>query len=229
MARAVNQPSRRLARAAAAERADLARARDRLQARRDRVRKELEDLERQLVELDLREALLERLAPAESDSAVAPAGAQVRELRPSAGHVLRGTAIRETAVRVLAGRTEGRRPIHYREWLTVLEGAGYAVAGKDPLATFLTQVSRSPVVVKTTRAGVYELDHNAPERLRRRISDLQSELRRLASAPPEAGELAEGRARREALMTELARAERGLDEATRSLTPLPGRAAAAAG
>jgi hypothetical protein len=225
MARAVTQPSRRLARAAAAERADLARARDRLRARRDTVRKELEELERQLVELDVRESLLERLAPADESE---PAGAQVRELRPVVGHVLRGTAIRETAVRLLAGRPEGRRPIHYRDWLAVVEGAGYAVAGKDPLATFLTQVSRSPVVVKTTRAGVYELDHHAPERLRRRISELQSELRRLASAPPEAGELAEGRERRQSLMTKLGRAERALEEATRSLSPAADRTAVAA-
>lgn len=258
----MTQPSARLTRAAAAERAELARSRRRLQARRDAVRKELDDLERQLVELDVRDALLERVAPgssragaaeparpepahseaprsesgaprrpAASHSPGAPPSAHVHELRPgsAAARPLRGTAIRETAVRVLAARPQSRRPIHYRDWIALLEAEGYVVVGKDPPATFLTQVSRSPVVAKTTRAGMYELDHDAPERFRHRIAELQRELRRIASAPPQAGDLAGGRAQRQALMTELARAERALEEADRSLAPGAAHVAAANG
>lgn len=230
MTRAVTQPSARLARAAAAERAELARSRRRLQARRDTLRQELDELERQLVELDARDALLARLT-AGSPPAPAEPVAEIRELRPGSASArpLRGTAIRETAVRVLAARPESRRPIHYREWLALLEAEGYVVVGKDPAATFLTQVSRSPAVAKTTRAGMYELDHDAPERFRHRIAELQRELRQLASAPPQAGDLAGGRARRQALMTELARAERALEEADRSLALGAGQAAAVNG
>ena len=49
-----------------------------------------------------------------------------------------------------------------------MRAAGHEIAGKDPLAVFLTQLSRSPVIRKGTRAGVYELDPTAPQRLRTR-------------------------------------------------------------
>ena len=55
-------PSARLVRAAAAERADLARHRERLLAARDRLRAELEGIEASLRELDDRDALLDRIA-----------------------------------------------------------------------------------------------------------------------------------------------------------------------
>jgi hypothetical protein len=73
---------------------------------------------------------------------------------------LRGTAIREIAVRVLVERGAG--PIHYRDWHELLREAGYAVSGNDPQSTLLTQISRSPVVRRTTTAGVYEIDPTRP-------------------------------------------------------------------
>src|SRR4051812_50128398 len=73
-------PSARLVRAAAAERAELARYRDRLLAARDRLRAELDDVEASLRELDERNALLDRLAGPVAERPVAtpvagPAGA----------------------------------------------------------------------------------------------------------------------------------------------------------
>jgi hypothetical protein len=90
------------------------------------------------------------------------------------------------------------------------------VIGKDPLAGFVTQVSRSPVVSKALDAGVYELDRGAPARLRRRIAELQAELRALADATGE-GSGGARRKRREAVLVELGREERRLEEAERSL------------
>ena len=65
--------------------------------------------------------------------------------------------------------------LHYREWFDLLTRAGYAVAGKDPLAVFLTQLTRSPVVRKSATPGRYELDRQADQRLKRRIDRLHRE------------------------------------------------------
>ena len=71
-----------------------------------------------------------------------------------APNALRGPAIRETAVRMLAER--GGEALHYREWFELVTRAGYEIAGKHPPSVFLSQLSRSPAVRKGTRAGVYE-------------------------------------------------------------------------
>jgi hypothetical protein len=65
---------------------------------------------------------------------------------------LRGARIRETAVRVLAGHNQPDAPVHYRDWFELLTAQGLMPAGKFPLATFLTQVGRSPLVQRTTTA-----------------------------------------------------------------------------
>jgi hypothetical protein len=224
MTPATPKTSSRLLRAAAAERSDLDRHRDRLLARRDALRADLERIEAALVEVDERVALLARLAPPGTVPEPAPAAAA------TSGTPLRGTAIRETAVRVLAGSSHAGGPIHYRRWLELVEGAGYAVSGKDPAAVFLTQISRSPVIRKTSRSGVYELDRDAPERLRRRLAALQGRLRTVTAAPADAADLAAIRAQREQTLAEITQTERALEEAARSLaTPADGGLAAAAG
>jgi hypothetical protein len=130
--------------------------------------------------------------------------------------VLRGTAIREEAARALAGRPEAAGGMHYADWLALLEEAGWVVAGKDPRAVFLTQVSRSPVVRRTTQPGVYALDADAPRRLRRRLHVLQDELAQVAAAR---GDGPEARRRRHELTLAIGRAERALEEAVRVLGP----------
>jgi hypothetical protein len=208
--------SSRLARAAAAERGELARHREGLIGRRDALRAELDQIERALGDVDERSALLDRLAPqGHGAPEVTVESGEVAEL-PGA-KVLRGTAIRETAVRLLASGPDATRPVHYRRLYELLGEAGYAVAGKDPLATFLTQLSRSPVMHKTTEAGVYQLDPGAPDRLRRRLGDLQAELRAVTGNPSAADDLAEIRGRRERVLSEVAQVERAIEEALRVL------------
>jgi hypothetical protein len=224
MTPATPKTSSRLLRAAAAERSDLDRHRDRLLARRDALRADLERIEAALVEVDERVALLSRLAPPGT-----AASEPVRATVEPAGTPLRGTAIRETAVRVLAGSSHGGGPIHYRRWLELVEQAGYAVSGKEPAAVFLTQISRSPVIRKTSRSGVYELDRDAPERLRRRLAALQGRLRTVTAAPADAADLAAIRAQREQTLAEITQAERALEEAARSLGTPAGQGLAAAG
>ena len=131
--------------------------------------------------------------------------------------VLRGPAIREVAVQVLITQLEHIEALHYRRWYELVRDAGYAVAGKDPLAVFLTQVSRSPVVRKATKPGVYEVDRQAPLRIRQRLERLQSELREVTVAPQAAVDLAGVRARRHELDLAISQQERALEEAIRVL------------
>lgn len=216
--------SLRLVRAVAAERAELARHRERLLAARADLRDELDRVEASLAEIADRAALLSRLAP-ENDALAAAETARHAESRsaaptPDGGSVLRGPAIRQAAVRVLLNHPERPEAVHYRRWYALLTEAGYTVAGKDPLAVFLTQVSRSPVVIRGTQTGVYAVDPQAPRRLRERLADLHAELRSLASTPTATADLAAIRARRREITAETSRTERALEEAEALLAPI---------
>jgi hypothetical protein len=92
-------------------------------------------------------------------------------------------------------------------------------AGKDPVATFLTQIGRSPVVKRTSRAGVYELDYSFPRRARQRLSELQEQIAATHQLAPDSGvdAIAGAREQRARLTSRLEATERALEEALRSL------------
>ncbi|HEX3803208.1 MAG TPA: hypothetical protein VHV75_10240 [Solirubrobacteraceae bacterium] len=133
--------------------------------------------------------------------------------------VLRGQAIREAAVRVLVSSNRAHEALHYREWFELLLDAGMLPAGKDPLATFLTQLGRSPVVAKSTSQGIYMLDHEFVHRAHQRLGALTQELRETQLSPvaADADALGNTRRRRAELMSEVERTEMELEEALRSL------------
>jgi hypothetical protein len=210
MPAAAPQPSARLVRAVAAEREELERHRARLAREAEELRAALARIEHGLEEIDERRGLLDRLAPTETETEIGPEP-QRRE-RADDGHALRGPDIREVAVALLADN--GREAMHYREWYELLERAGHTIAGKDPLAVFLTQISRSPAVRRGNRAGVYELDRGAAHRLRQQLDALQRELHTLSAAGTTHDAT---RARRRHLNAEINRAERALEEVTRLL------------
>jgi prefoldin subunit 5 len=209
-------PSSRLLKAAKAERDQLARHRRELLSARESLRAELQRIEGSLEEVDERQTLLDRLvgpAPGPrpvAGEAVAPSPTGDGETR--AQPVLRGPDIRREAVRVLLAQPGRPEALHYRDWYALLRRAGFAVAGKDPLATFLTQLSRSPAVRKSTQPGVYEIDRGAAGRLRARRDELQRELRASAAAPGLGEEAAALRARRTELNAELGRVEKAMEE-----------------
>jgi hypothetical protein len=71
---------------------------------------------------------------------------------------LRGERLREVALEVLRRLTASGDPVHYRIWFDALLASGYRVVGRDPLATFLTQVTRMERVEKMgRRSGLYRL------------------------------------------------------------------------
>jgi hypothetical protein len=217
------KPSTRLLRAAAAERAELEKHRERILRERDSLRAELAHIEDSLAEVDDRRRLLDRLAPIEQTVST-DVEKRPDPTEPPGGVILRGPAIRETAVRLLTESTQGEA-MHYRAWFELLSEKGYDVVGKDPLAVFLTQVSRSPAVRKGTQAGIYEVDRQAPERLRAQLERLHREMRQLTDLPSANTDLSEIRARRGQLASEISQTEKALEEATRVLDPTAGQPA----
>jgi hypothetical protein len=198
---AAPEPSARFVRAVAAERADLERHRARLTSEAAELRAALARIERGLSEIDERCGLLERLA--KSADVPDDTGTQT----PPDRTLLRGPAIREQAVQALLD--SGREQLHYRRWYELLIDAGFAIAGKDPLAVFLTQITRSPAVQRGSGAGVYALDRHAPQRLEQTLQRLQRELASTAF----------DRTRRARVTKEITRTERALEEATQALDP----------
>ncbi|MGH2882674.1 MAG: hypothetical protein ACRDPA_08270 [Solirubrobacteraceae bacterium] len=214
-------PSSRLLRAAQAEQADLIRHRQRLGDERSRLLDELRQLDQALAATDRRLEVIAELAggPLEAaahDREPVPGGvdtASEAELRA----VLRGPAVREAVVHVLLEQPEPIEALHYRRWYELLVEAGFEVAGKDPLAVFLTQLSRSPLVRKASAPGVYEVDRQAPLRIRQWLERLQAELREVTVAAPGPIELGAVRARRHELDVAISQQERALEEALRVL------------
>jgi hypothetical protein len=223
MSATLPSPSTRLLRAASAEQSDLARHRERLLGERARVLDELRRIDEAVAAADQRlEVLAQLVGPPEPatpaaaqtsppDEPSAPAGGE------DAGPLLRGPAVREAAVRTLIAQPGPIQALHYRRWYELVVDAGYQVAGKDPLAVFLTQLTRSPVVRKASAPGVYEVDTQAPARIRARLERLQAELREVTTCQRGPVELADIRARRHELDLAISEQERALEEALRVL------------
>jgi hypothetical protein len=221
--------SNRLVRAASAEQADLVRHRDRLAGERTALLDQLRRLDEALAAVDHRlEVLGQLVRPPElsigEGEALQPKGnpagssaAQEYSQDVNHGPMLRGPAIREAAVRVLLAQPGHVEALHYRRWYELLLDAGYQVSGKDPVAVFLTQLSRSPVVRKGSDPGVYEVERQAPLRIRQRLERLQAELREVTVTVGGPIELGAVRARRHELDMAITQQERALEEALRVL------------
>jgi hypothetical protein len=71
---------------------------------------------------------------------------------------LRGERLREVALEVLRRLSTSGDPVHYRIWFEALVDSGFRVSGRDPLATFLTQITRMDRVESVgRRSGLYRL------------------------------------------------------------------------
>lgn len=216
-------PSRRLKAAAAAERERIARELARLRARERELQAELATLDGARTELERQLDVLDQFS---GDPDAAPPVADRPRLRAvteaqtaSVGTPLRGAQIREIAVRVLADAAPPGAPVHYRDWFQLLAARGFTPAGKDPLATFLTQIGRSPLVQRSTSSGIYALDLEFPDRARARLAQLTAQLSDSQELAPDATvqDIAAARERRDQLTAEIHDVERQLEEVRRSL------------
>jgi hypothetical protein len=71
---------------------------------------------------------------------------------------LRGERLREVAAKVLWRNFSAGDVVHYKQWLELVVAEGYRVGGKNPSATFLTQVARVESVERVgRRSGLYRL------------------------------------------------------------------------
>jgi hypothetical protein len=247
----IPQPSKRFIRAAAGERDDLIAHRSRLEDDRARLLVELRHVDDALSSVDERlrtlDSLLGAARPGEADDRDRPAEREDGDGRPSARpsarsparlpdapaeaiespEVLAGPRIREVAVQAVLQQPDYIEALHYRRWYDLLRDVGYSVAGKDPLAVFLTQITRSPVIRKGTKPGVYELDRQAPLRLRQRLERLRAELREVTSGALPESEFGTLRARRHEIDQLIGQTERALEEALRVLRRDDGEAPSA--
>lgn len=204
--------STRFTQAAESERNRLSRKRAKLSKQREGLQHKLDTLDAELEAVDREIVVLDGLTTGGH-------GSVTLELAtgPEQGSALKGAAIREIAVPLLMA-AQGTAPIHYRAWLDLLVEHGYEVAGKRPDAVFLNQVVRSPLVRASTQAGYYQLDLDAPDRLREQLGQQQAALSRLLAVVPEdAGALERQREEQRESRAAIAKTERALEEALRVL------------
>jgi hypothetical protein len=218
-------PSRRIRAAAVAENDRVERELARLAARERELAAEMAAVQGAREELQHQRNVLNHFTNGH-EPAISPRSGRTLRALPSpalAGSdgttLLKGASIRETAVRILAVNQDPDRPVHYRDWFELLTAQGFMPGGKDPLATFLTQISRSPLVKRTTSAGVYVLDHEFTRRARKRLTSLAEQLSetQALSAQDTVEQIATARERRARLTAEIQETERQLHEALRSL------------
>jgi hypothetical protein len=143
----------RLAATVAREIELLAERREGVRRRQDDLRARLRDLDDELSGLDKRQHDLDRLLGDEA----APTSAS----RP---RLLGGATLRRHAVAHLLA-TGQRHDIHYRTWYEQLAADGLLIRGANPAATFLTNITRSPLITRGERPGTYRLDPDAPQRI----------------------------------------------------------------
>jgi hypothetical protein len=71
---------------------------------------------------------------------------------------LRGERLREIAAGVVWRHFKAGDIVHYKEWIELVVADGYRIGGKNPAATFLTQVARVETVERVgKRSGLYRL------------------------------------------------------------------------
>lgn len=157
---------------------------DRLRANAGRLSEEADSAQARVDQLRAQAAVLDEQAR-ELDEILGRAP-QLRLDLPSAG--LTGRRLREASVEVLAAKRGVGVPVHYREWFELLTESGIQVGGRDPVATFLTQITRSPVVRRGGERGLYLVDPAAGQtegvhELRSAADELRQLEARLAATP----------------------------------------------
>jgi len=206
-------PSKTLKRAAHAERERLARAMTRNNERQAKLKTEMEALESEYRLLQERDHLLQSVGGELAADSQAEVDAEV-----PAHEILRGAQIREQAARLFYQHHGAGKALHYRVWFELLIESGVEISGKDPMATLLTNISRSPVVVRGAEAGTYAIDPEASDRLRKELGEFHAELVDLAGVIAREDEPAQRLLEHRAeLLSSIQRHERLVAEADRVL------------
>lgn len=166
-------PSAALVRTARNEIDRVERQMSMIEQRREALRAQLADVEAEIETYARRKRLLEELLVVEGAEPVTEAAGRVRAA--PARQALKGVELRRVAGRHL-WNAQGEQEVGYREWFERLVAAGYAIGGKDPLASFLTNIRDSPAVIRGSRQGYYRLDPASSEPLEQQLSEIEAEL-----------------------------------------------------
>lgn len=205
-------PSAPLIRAAQKELDRLARAAGELRGRRQALQAQLDELTGELKALENRRDLLLEVT---GQPAAPPTADDAHDGAPR--RVLRGRELRRVAARALH-RWAGEEPVHYRELYERVLADGNVLTGKDPAATFLTNLRESPAIVRGERMGHYRLDRAAEGRLAQELAETDAELddvRRMLERVREHGSPAEAerlRTHHDRLKNRRRRVQADLDE-----------------
>src|ERR1700744_5570675 len=166
-------PSAAMVRTARSEAARVQRALDTLVQRRAALMAQVADLDAQMQSHERRLELLRELADVEEATPAAEVGPGGPAVAPA--RVLKGRELRREAGRLL-WRWRGAEPVHYREWFERVLAAGYITGGKDPAASFLSNVRESPTGLRAEGQGRYRLDPTSIDRIERQIGEARAEL-----------------------------------------------------
>ncbi len=185
----------------------------RLDAALERLRRRRDELSAKIARLAAEyDAVVGRLSLLERSDAGGLDG-QRSSAPPAVARELNGASIRRIAVKVWLSSRPADAPIHYRDWYEVVASAGYSIAGRDPVATFLTQVTRSPLVQHTGKPGEYVLDLHFERRAREELHSLHERLIQAHRPQESYGELPEHRREeRRRLTARVEQLERALQE-----------------
>lgn len=149
--------SRRLQNAACAEIARIEKRRTRLAERMARINERIAPI---LAEYDALNERIDLIASAAGITRPAPIDVtRLPRVRGGVrdGIVVSGRQIRIQAVRSMMERHGLGHAAHYAQWYAAFSEDGYAIRSSDPVATFLTQLGRSPWVRHSSQKGVYAL------------------------------------------------------------------------
>ena len=197
------QPGAALVRAAASEAARLDRIAARLALRRQALLGQCAQLDEELRGVRQRRALLEEIA------GIPRADQPARPPSQSAPQTLRGIELRAAAGRLLWQHQQDDE-IHYSEWFERMLAAGYAVSGRDPLASFLTNIRSCPAVKRGSRPGHYRLDRGALRRAAGQLEAARAQLEHAEQTLARAFEISSPPTERAALRARYARSKRHL-------------------
>jgi hypothetical protein len=208
-------PSTALVRAASREVERLRRAEEKLIRQREDLQRSLEAVQDQLDNLGLQRDRLSQIGIED------PTNSRGLGSEPSRGK-LRGAEIRERAARAFFLVHGEGKALHYRRWFELLAQEGAQVGGKDPLATFLTNLNRSPVVTRGPEPGTYAIDAGARDRLRMQLDEKRAELSDVSDVLGRPDQSSIGlNQHRDELISDVRRLEGLISEADRVLAPAP--------
>jgi hypothetical protein len=124
--------------------------------------------------------------------------------------------------------SEGTAEIQYRDWFELVLAQGCAVSGKDPAASFLTNIRDSPAVVRGSRPGFYRLDPARRAAVAQQLAEAQAELRDVVDVLARPATSSGERERLREHRTRLTARERRLEADVAELEAIFGDGAAAA-